>query len=52
VPKAFVQKFFSKFGLFVINGLYDLPQEKALNHEFPDIKPMTARDMLGVWKDK
>jgi hypothetical protein len=51
IPKAFLQAFFSKFGLYIAKGLLDLPQENSLNKKFPDIKPLTVKEVLEFWKN-
>jgi hypothetical protein len=51
-PKPMFQQYFSKFGLYVTAGLFDLPEDRSLNKKFPEIKPMTVREMLGAWVGK
>ncbi|KAK7417725.1 hypothetical protein QQX98_004381 [Neonectria punicea] len=46
-PKEWVQKLFSVFGYWVTEGVFDFPEEKALNKLFPDIKVTTVKDMLN-----
>lgn len=50
-PKEWVQKLFSAFGFWVTEGVFDLPEDKALNRKFPDIKVTTVKEMLDTaWK--
>ena len=42
----------SKFGLWTVNGLMQLPKEGSLNEQFPEIETTTVRELLGVWKGK
>ncbi|KAH7153442.1 hypothetical protein EDB81DRAFT_855820 [Dactylonectria macrodidyma] len=47
-PKEWVQRLFSTFGFWVTEGIFDFPEDKALNHQFPDIKVTTVEDMLDA----
>ncbi|KAI1244184.1 hypothetical protein MGN70_014054 [Eutypa lata] len=52
-PKEWVQSLFSVFGYWVTEGVFDLPEEKALNKKFPHIKVTTVKEMLDQsWKQK
>ncbi|KIX93964.1 uncharacterized protein Z520_10301 [Fonsecaea multimorphosa CBS 102226] len=51
-PKPYFQQYFSKFGLYVMKGLFNFPEDATLNKKFPEIKPTTVREMLGVWVGK
>lgn len=52
-PKVWVQSLFSVFGYWVTEGVFDLPEEKALNNKFPHIKVTTVKEMLDQsWKQK
>ncbi|KEF62390.1 uncharacterized protein A1O9_00362 [Exophiala aquamarina CBS 119918] len=51
-PKQIFQQYFSMFALYVTIGLFDFPEEKTLNKEFPEIKTTTVRDMLQNWVGK
>ncbi|KAF4541165.1 Pyridoxal-phosphate dependent enzyme [Lasiodiplodia theobromae] len=52
-PKEMLQRFFSVFGLYMATGRFDLPIEKALNQKFPEIKPITAKELLEqAWRGK
>jgi len=46
IPKSLVQGLTSVFGLWLEQGEFDLKPEKFLNETFPDIKPMTMKEML------
>lgn len=49
--KHWVQRLFSVFGFWVTEGIFDLPEEKALNSKFPDIEVTTVKAMLeAAWK--
>lgn len=52
VPKAFFQQYFSKFGLYATQGLFDFPEDECLNKKFPEIETMKVREMLGLWAGK
>lgn len=50
-PKEWMQKLFSVFGFWVTEGIFDFPEEKALNEVFPHVEVTTVRDMLqNAWK--
>ncbi|KAJ0119539.1 hypothetical protein J7T55_013742 [Diaporthe amygdali] len=52
-PKEWTQKLFSVFGLWVTEGVFEFPDHKALNHQFPDIKVTTVKEMLDkAWRGK
>jgi hypothetical protein len=38
------------WGLNVLEGRYDLPTDRALNTVFPDIKPLTVKDVMEMWR--
>lgn len=38
------------FGLFAIHGYFAVPEEKALNKRFPQIKTLTVEEVLQLWK--
>jgi hypothetical protein len=52
IPKEVVRMMISNFGVYVATGVFDMPDDKILNRLFPDIKPMSVRDMVSVWKGK
>jgi hypothetical protein len=51
-PKPILQSVFSKFGIYVITGLFDMPEEKSLNKQFPEIKTKSVREVISAWKGK
>lgn len=51
-PKSFQRGLYALLGSFVVNGMFDIPIEKALNKKFPEIRPMKVREMLSLWKDR
>ncbi|KAK7705968.1 hypothetical protein SLS57_009885 [Botryosphaeria dothidea] len=52
-PKPFVQRLLAVLGRWTATGLFDLPYEKSLNSEFPNIKTTKAADMLeSAWKGR
>jgi hypothetical protein len=41
------------FWLRITEGVFDFPESKALNHQFPDIKVTTVEEMLNkAWQGK
>ncbi|KAL4879236.1 hypothetical protein BJY04DRAFT_194103 [Aspergillus karnatakaensis] len=51
-PKKAFQWFTSIFERFTADGTTRIAREGSLNEKFPDIKPLTVRDMLDqYWKD-
>jgi hypothetical protein len=40
----------TRFGLYIIHGLFTVPEHKALNSKFPEIKTTTVDEVLGLWK--
>ncbi|PNP53746.1 hypothetical protein THARTR1_05870 [Trichoderma harzianum] len=52
LPKHVLQAYFSKFGQYIIAGLFDIPAEKSLNKVFPEVKTTTVEEVLGLWKGK
>jgi len=51
-PKPMLGGLLSKFGLWTVNGLMQLPKEGSLNEQFPEIETTTVREALGAWKGK
>ncbi|KAL6887106.1 hypothetical protein GGI43DRAFT_267301 [Trichoderma evansii] len=51
-PKPLLQQYFSKFGLYIMAGLFDMPTDKSLNAIFPEVKTTTVKEVLGLWKGK
>lgn len=52
IPKAALQRRYSTFGLYTVNGLSHLPEEKSLNKVFPQIKTTTVEEVVSGWKGK
>lgn len=51
IPKEALLGYTAVFGLWFENGAFDLKPEEWLNDSFPEIKPMTAKEMLEkAWK--
>ncbi|KAK3362517.1 hypothetical protein B0T25DRAFT_524497 [Lasiosphaeria hispida] len=51
LPKPILQGMAASFGLWFDRGLFDLKPAKFLNQDFPEIKPMTVKEMLDqAWK--
>ena len=45
-PKKAFQWFMSIFELYTTDGTSCVPKEGSLNERFPDIKPLTVRELL------
>ncbi|KAF1815603.1 NAD(P)-binding protein [Eremomyces bilateralis CBS 781.70] len=45
-PKQMLQGMFAAFGIMFENGVFDLKPSRTLNDDFPDIKPMTIRELI------
>ncbi|KAJ9616966.1 hypothetical protein H2200_000686 [Cladophialophora chaetospira] len=45
-PEAVMRGLLTLLGSWVVDGLFNVPEEGALNHKFPEIKPMSIRDAL------
>lgn len=45
-PEALARSLLSILGLWTVEGYFNIPVEGSLNQKFPNIKPMTVRDML------
>ncbi|KAG9498264.1 hypothetical protein J7337_011160 [Fusarium musae] len=50
LPQKVLEGLMSLWGLYVLEGKYDLPTDKALNKAFPDIQPLKVEDVLGLWQ--
>ncbi|KAJ4123948.1 hypothetical protein NW765_006993 [Fusarium oxysporum] len=50
LPQKVLEGLMSLWGLYVLEGNYDIPTEKALNKVFPDIQPLMVEDVLGMWR--
>ena len=51
-PKPVAQAFYTKFGIWITQGVWDLEEKGSLNELFPEVKPMTVKEALASWKDK
>lgn len=52
-PKQALQARVSAFGLFVIHGVFDVPETGCvLNETFPEIETMAVEDIIGIWAGK
>ncbi|KAK5632191.1 hypothetical protein RRF57_007905 [Xylaria bambusicola] len=49
-PKEVLQGLMALWGLYVLEGKFDIPTDKALNKVFPDVQPLKVRDVLGMWR--
>ena len=50
-PKPFFWGLISLFGLWFDNGDLDLKPERTLNQAFPEIKPLTVKELVNqAWK--
>ncbi|PNP84974.1 hypothetical protein FNYG_01671 [Fusarium nygamai] len=50
LPQKVLEGLISLWGLYVLEGKYDLPTDKALNKVFRDIQPLKVEDVLGLWQ--
>ncbi|THZ76032.1 hypothetical protein D6C84_08938 [Aureobasidium pullulans] len=46
-PKEKLRYMFAAFGMWVVQGYFNLPEDKAINHKFPNIKPLSVKRMLS-----
>ncbi|KAF4341686.1 hypothetical protein FBEOM_4359 [Fusarium beomiforme] len=51
-PRNVLEGLMSFWGLYVLEGKYDMPTDKALNKIFPDIQPLKVKDVLGLWREQ
>lgn len=51
-PKPVLQSVFAAFGLYVIQGLFKMPEERSLNRLFPDVKTKKVSEVIDAWKGK
>jgi hypothetical protein len=49
IPKPFLQNMYAQFSKHIIEGCFNLPDEGALQHLVPDVKPKGVREVLSVW---
>ena len=52
IPKPALQRRYAMFGMYIVNGLMHLPEEKNLNKMFPQIKTKTVEEVVSAWKEK
>jgi len=50
LPQKVLEGLMSLWGLYVLEGKYDMPTDKALNKVFPSIKPLKVEDVLEMWQ--
>lgn len=50
-PKPALQGFLAMFSKWSIQGVFDLPEDKALPKKFPDIQTKKLRDVIALWKE-
>ncbi|THX80309.1 hypothetical protein D6D04_04656 [Aureobasidium pullulans] len=52
-PREKLQYMFAAFGMWVVGGYFNLPKDKAINHKFPNIKPLSVKQMLETsWQNR
>lgn len=49
-PKPALQGLLAMFSRWALQGVFDLPEEKALNKKFPDIHTTKVKDVLALHK--
>jgi hypothetical protein len=49
-PKEVFQSIFSLFGRWVVEGLFNVPEDLSLNAKFPEIKTTKLSEIVGAWK--
>ncbi|KAK1237170.1 hypothetical protein MKX07_006049 [Trichoderma sp. CBMAI-0711] len=49
-PKAMLQGLFALFSLWIVEGRLDVPEDKSLNAQFPEIKTTKLSETVGAWK--
>lgn len=50
LPQKVLEGLMSLWGLYILEGKYDMPTDKALNNVFPSIQPLKVEDVLGLWQ--
>jgi hypothetical protein len=51
-PKEMLQGLFASFGILAEKGAFNLRPSRSLNHEFPEIKPKTVKELVTeAWKE-
>ncbi|KAH7230678.1 uncharacterized protein BKA55DRAFT_696595 [Fusarium redolens] len=51
-PRQVLEGLMSFWGLYALEGKYDMPTDKAINKVFPDIQPLKVKDVLEMWRDQ
>ncbi|PCD25992.1 hypothetical protein AU210_012426 [Fusarium oxysporum f. sp. radicis-cucumerinum] len=51
-PRQVLEGLMSFWGLYALEGKYDMPTDKAINKVFPDIQPLKVKDVLEIWRDQ
>ncbi|KAB8077470.1 hypothetical protein BDV29DRAFT_153704 [Aspergillus leporis] len=51
-PRPVLQEHFSKIGLRIVQKVFDQPEDKLLNREFPYLNILKVKDALGLRKGK
>jgi hypothetical protein len=46
MPAEVLRQMWSEFGIMAVKGVMDITKEGLRNGEFPDIKPMTVREVV------
>jgi hypothetical protein len=50
IPKPYLADLQCKFGLWAIEGVMLFSKEGTLNEKFPEIKTVSAKEVVGAWK--
>lgn len=50
LPQKVLEGLMSLWGLYVLEGKYDMPTDKALNNVFPSIQPLKVEDVMEMWR--
>jgi hypothetical protein len=48
--KEMLQGLMAIWGTYVLEGKYDVPTDKALNKDFPEIQPLGVKGILEMWQ--
>lgn len=49
-PKPALQGLLSMFSRWSVQGVFDLPEDKALTKRFPEVQPTKLREVIALWK--
>ena len=53
MPEEALRHMWSEFGIMAVSGIMDVTTEGLRNAEFPDIQPMTVREVVeAAWGGK